>query len=89
MRDVDRVFHFATQIDEDRPMIEPRMLCDVDLLSALNTLAITRFFDGEKVIHASTNEVHGVRLMLVHHGLLTCIFSHDASSAILLAKVPL
>lgn len=88
MRDADTVFHLATQIDEDRSIIEPKMMDDANVLSALNILEITRLFDGEKVIYVSTNETHSVRSMLAHNGILTGIFPHYASSAILLAKVP-
>lgn len=88
MRDVDTVFHPAAQIDKDRSIIEPEMMYDVNVLGAKAILEIAHFYDVGTTIHVSTSEIHGVRPMLVHNGLLACIFPHYASSVILLTKVP-
>jgi len=59
MRDVDVVFHLAAQIHVDRSIIEPRLTYDINVLGTQNILEISRRYDVEKIIHASTSEVYG------------------------------
>lgn len=58
-RDVDVVFHLAAQIHVDKSVIEPKLTYDVNVLGTQNVLEVSRMFDVEKVIHASTSEVYG------------------------------
>lgn len=59
MQDVDVVFHLAAQIHVDRSIIEPRLTYETNVLGTQNILEISRMYDTEKVIVASTSEVYG------------------------------
>jgi UDP-glucose 4-epimerase len=59
MRDVDAVFHLAAQIHVDRSIIEPKLTYDINVLGTQNILEVSRMFDVEKIVHASTSEVYG------------------------------
>lgn len=58
-RDVDIIFHLAAQIHVDRSVIEPKLTYDINVLGTQNVLEVSRMFDVDKVIHASTSEVYG------------------------------
>ena len=88
MEDVDVIFNPDTQTDEEQSIIEPKMMHDVTVLGKQNIHEIARSVDVEKVIYASTSEVHGVRPMSVCVFFPTHIISEYSSRVFLLAKVP-
>jgi UDP-glucose 4-epimerase len=59
IKDVDVVFHLAAQIHVDRSIVEPRLTYEINVLGTQNILEVSRMYDVEKVIHASTSEVYG------------------------------
>lgn len=61
-RDVNVIFHLAAQIHVDRSYIEPKLTYDINVMGTQNVLEVARFYDIEKVIHASTSEVYGSAL---------------------------
>lgn len=61
-RDVNVIFHLAAQIHVDRSYIEPKLTYDINVMGTQNVLEVARFYDIEKVVHASTSEVYGSAL---------------------------
>jgi UDP-glucose 4-epimerase len=59
MRDVEVVFHLASQIHVDRSIVEPKFTYEVNVLGTQNILEAARVFDVRRVIHVSTSEVYG------------------------------
>lgn len=56
---LDAIIHLAAQIHVDRSIIEPRETCETNLFGTLNLLELTRRYDVEKLLYASTSEVYG------------------------------
>jgi UDP-glucose 4-epimerase len=59
IKDVDVVFHLAAQIHVDRSIVEPRLTYEINVLGTQNILEVSRMYDVERIIHASTSEVYG------------------------------
>jgi UDP-glucose 4-epimerase len=57
--DVDTVIHLAAQIHVDRSIIEPRETYEANVLGTLNVLELSRRYDVEKIVYASSSEVYG------------------------------
>jgi UDP-glucose 4-epimerase len=59
MPGIDAVIHLAAQIHVDRSIIEPKLTYDINVSGTQNILEVSRMYDVEKVIYASTSEVYG------------------------------
>jgi len=57
--EVDTVIHLAAQIHVDRSIIEPSETFETNVLGTLNILELSRRYDVEKIIYASSSEVYG------------------------------
>jgi len=59
LRDCDVVFNMAAQIHVDKSYIDPKLTFDVNVGGTQNILELSRLYDIQKVIHASSSEVYG------------------------------